>query len=72
MNATKEQVKGAMAFVMAVADAIKELGTVPNGHLYANLMGHMSLENYQKVIDLLKRSGVVTESASHLLTWVGK
>lgn len=67
---TKEEVKAALSAVMVIGNAIKELGSVPNGHLYANLMGSMSLESYSKVIDLLKRTGLVSES-NHLLTWVG-
>ena len=54
-----------------VAQAIKEAGSIPSGHLYAACMPHMSLNAYQLIIDLLKRSKAVTES-NHLLTWVGK
>lgn len=65
------QEKAAMAIVLAVGEAIKELGSVPNGHLYAQLMGRMSLETYNKVIALLVKVGAV-KNENHLLTWVGK
>jgi hypothetical protein len=54
---------------MAIADAIRELGSVPSGHLYARLMGYMDIEAYTEVIQALKRAGVVSER-DHLLTWV--
>ena len=65
------QEKAAMAIVLAVGEAIKELGSVPNGHLYARLMGQMNLETYNKVIALLVKVGAV-KNENHLLTWVGK
>lgn len=54
----------------AVADAIRELGRVPNGHLYANLMSRMSLETYTKIIDILKGAGLIEERANELI-WKG-
>jgi hypothetical protein len=66
-----DQEKAAMQIVMAVGSAIKELHSVPSGYLYANLMGRMSLDTYNKVIDILVRSGSVQQS-NHVLTWVGK
>lgn len=65
------QEKAALQIVLAVGEAIKELGSVPSGHLYARLMGHMSLEVYNKVIALLVKTGAVKQE-NHLLTWVGK
>lgn len=42
---------------MAVADAIKELGEVPSGHLYARLMAHgCTLENFESIVRMLTRS----------------
>ena len=64
-------VKAALGILRAVADAIRELGEVPSGHLYAHLMGKLSLEQYEQVIGVLKQAGLITES-NHLLTWVGK
>jgi len=54
----------------AVGEAIRDLGSVPSGHLYARLMGHMDLDTYNKLIGLLKQANLVEES-NHLLTWVG-
>ena len=72
MNITKEKIQATIEAVRAVADAIKELGTVPSGHLYARLMGFCTLEQYQKLIDILVNAGLVTVGADHLITWKGE
>jgi len=68
---TQNDVKAALGILSAVADAIRELGEVPSGHLYAHLMSKLSLEQYEQVIGVLKQASLITES-NHLLTWVGK
>ncbi len=35
----KAEAKAAIQVVMAVGDAIRELGSIPSGHLYAQLIG---------------------------------
>lgn len=60
----------ALSMVAAVAEAIRELGSVPSGHLCARLMNHMDLAAYQRMIGHLKNAGLVSESAD-LLTWTG-
>jgi hypothetical protein len=67
---TKQQVLAIFESVRAIADLVKLLSPVPSGELYARVMGHMSLESYDKVIGTLKRAELVSESG-HLLTWVG-
>jgi hypothetical protein len=71
MSETPEQAKAAVDVIMAVAEAIRELKTVPSGHLYARLMGYMDLQTYNRIIDTLKRVGAVSEK-NHVLTWVQK
>jgi len=71
MDMTKEQVKTAVEIVLAVGDAIRELEEVPSGHLYAHLQGRLTLEEYTRIISILKNAGLVTET-SHLLRWVAK
>lgn len=65
------QEKAAIEVILAVGSAIKELGSVPSGHLYVTLMGRMSLETYDKLIGILVKTGAV-KLENHLLTWVGK
>lgn len=61
----------AFQILAAVAEAIRELRSVPSGHLYAQLMGRMDFETYTKIIDRLKGAGLVAENKSNLLTWIG-
>lgn len=67
---SKDQARAAVQVVAALAETIRELGEVPNGNLYAHVMGTLSLGEYEKVIALLKRAGLVAEE-NHLLRWVG-
>ncbi len=69
-SVTKEQVAGAIKAIAAVAEAIRELGSVPSGEFYARLLGHMSLETYTAIIARLKGAGLVEEKG-HVLTWIG-
>lgn len=57
--------------IAAVAETIRELGQIPSGHLYAQVLGFMSFESYGKVIGVLKGAGLVEETPTHLLRWVG-
>jgi effector-binding domain-containing protein len=68
---TTEQIKATLETLRAVADAIRELKTVPSGVLYARVMGHFNFETYKAVIGTLVRAGLVKEHDSHLLEWVG-
>jgi len=70
VNATKEQVAAALNTVAALAEAIRGLGSVPSGVLYAHVMSHMSLAGYESAIGVLKRAGLVSEE-NFLLTWCG-
>ena len=56
----------------SVAMTIHELKTVPSGTLYAQLMGHMSLETYQSLVDCMKNIGLIKETPEHLLVWIGE
>lgn len=68
---TPERVKAALNIVQAIAETIREIGRIPSGHLYAQLMSRMSLSEYENIIDILKRAGVV-EVKNYELIWIGK
>jgi hypothetical protein len=73
MNATqptKDEVLAGLMAVKAVADTIKELGSVPSGHLYAALMGKLNFESYMHIIEILKGAGLVRETMAHELEWI--
>lgn len=54
----------------AVGECIRDAGPLPSGHLYARLMGKMTLERYQQIIAVLKNAEMVKEE-HHELTWIG-
>lgn len=70
-NASQAEKKAALAIVLAIAGTIKELGSVPSGHLYNSVMHRMSLDNYNAVIGLIEQAGMI-RIQNHLITWVGK
>ncbi len=63
----------ALKVATIIAEAIAEFGStgVPSGHLYANLTGEITLEDYTAVIEALKRTGLIEEKG-HVLRAVGK
>lgn len=72
MKPTAEQLKTALDQVQALAEAIRESRSgIASGNLYAVVMGHMSLDGFTQAIELLKRTGLVTENVHHVLTWAG-
>lgn len=71
MNATPAaDIEAAVQIASAIAGAIKDLGEVPSGHLYARVMGHMSLQTYELILTMLQRAGLI-EVKNHLITWTG-
>ena len=66
----EEQTKATIEVIKAVAEAIKTLGQVPSGHLYARLMGSLTLDQYQTIIDILEK-GRLIKVEHHLITWLG-
>jgi hypothetical protein len=67
----KQGVKAAVAVVFALSEAIRELGEVPAGNLYTRLQDKISLEVFERSVDLLVSAKLVRRDASHLLVWVG-
>lgn len=68
-NESNKQLNAALNVVQAIAETIREIGEVPSGHLYAMLMHKLELHEYEEVIEILKRTGLVTETPAHLLRW---
>ncbi len=65
MSATEKRIT---EIVFVLAETIKELGTVPSGHLYAACMANVSFDEYTLAISAMKRLNWITEK-SHLITW---
>lgn len=70
MRVTAQEVQAVIETVKAVNDAIKELGTIPSGLLYAHLMGVMDIHTYNRIIELLQRAGTI-KVRNHLITYCG-
>lgn len=58
--------------IKTIALCIKEAGTIPSGHLYAAVMGHMDLDSYNRIIDRLKSYNMIRVDGNHLITWIAK
>lgn len=56
--------------VLTITETIRQLGTVPEGHLYARVMSYMSLETFNGVLGIIERAGLISRRA-HLITWTG-
>lgn len=66
-----KQAKAALSAMIALTEAIRELGSVPSGHLYATVMGQMSLEVYESLLGRIVGTGLVEKQPSGLLVWRG-
>lgn len=65
----KARMQAGFTLLHAIAETIRFLGEVPSGDIYARLAGRITLGDYEQAISILKRSGLVTETRSHLLRW---
>lgn len=71
MQTSTNQVKAAASAIFALAEAIRELRSVPAGTLYATVLGHMDLATFDSFIARLCGSGLVRREPNHLLVWTG-
>jgi hypothetical protein len=67
----QHDVTATIRIVSAFGQAIRDLGSVPSGHLYATVMGSLNLTEYQAAIGILIKAGLV-EDRHHLLVWIGR
>lgn len=68
---TPNQEAAAIMICQHVADAIRELRTVPAGHLYAAMMGKgFTLADFNAIIGTLTRAKLIA-NRGHVLTWIG-
>lgn len=65
---TEQQISAIRRTACAILEAITAAGDygIPSGHLYANLMGIMSIDTYNYFINYLVRAGKITDKG-HLL-----
>lgn len=68
---TKAQAAAAIQIVFALSEAVRDLGEVPAGTLYAASLDKLSLEDFEAAVGILTRSGVVRRDGD-LLVWNAK
>ena len=70
--ATKKQLAAGLDIAFAAAEFIRtsQSQEVPEGHLYAHLMGVLDLGTFEKLVQCLVRTGLVRKERN-LLRWVG-
>jgi hypothetical protein len=73
MDTKNQKIQSWVGLCLALLEVIKAHGEegIPSGHLYARLMGKLSLDQYQSAINLLVDSGRITNKG-HLLQVVEK
>ncbi len=67
---SRDQINGYLAIIIETLYEAGDAG-FPSGHLYAAMMGHVSLDEYQGLLAVAKQIEIVKES-SHLLTLTDK
>ena len=67
----KAAVQAAVELTVTIGRAVREVGEIPSGHLYAAVCGRLSLAQYEAIIDTLVGAGAVRRRG-HLLVWAGK
>lgn len=65
---TRAQLSAYLDGIKALADMVKVKGSIPSGHLYAMVMGHIDLSCYENMIGVLIRADVIRKTGD-VLTW---
>jgi hypothetical protein len=63
MTVTRAEVRAILAVADAIVDAVRATGTAgaPAGHLYAIMMAHCTLDQFNQFMDLLVRTHRITK-----------
>jgi len=67
---SKDEIARAIRTLAAIADAIRELGSVPSGHLYSRLQDRFTLGQYEAILRRLTEARLI-KVENHLVTWIG-
>lgn len=68
MSMTRNELHAGLKALAALAEAIRELKTVPSGHLYTQVMGYLDINAYESAIRTLCNAGVIRKSGD-MLHW---
>lgn len=69
MSAYKAQLLAAIEVMNTIVEIVQSTGNngCPSGHIYAALMGTMSIDTYERMINLLVEAGKIKRGPMHLL-----
>lgn len=67
----KQQISAAIEAISAIGRIIKDVKRIPSGHLYAQLMGVLSLDKYEATIAILKKGQLIKEENNELI-WIAE
>ena len=67
---TSAELRNALDLMFAVSETIRELGEVPSGVLYSQLLGRVTYEGYQGLLRALTNTKLI-KVENHLITWIG-
>jgi hypothetical protein len=67
---TPAEISAALGMTAAVAEAIRAAGEIPEGTLYAMLVGKVTIGGFQRMIGVLRGAGLISVT-NHLCRWTG-
>jgi hypothetical protein len=62
----------ANVILAAILETVAEVNDAPSGHMYAALMGKVSLDDYNELLGIARNVGLVTVSPAHLVSITDK
>ena len=65
----QQQINTAIEAVASIGRIIRDAKRIPSGHLYAQLMGVLSLDKYESIIAILVKGNLI-KIESHELIWI--
>ena len=65
---TREQLRAGIDALLALCEAIRSLGSVPSGVLYAHVMGVMSIDAYASAVATMKSTAMTKSSRTFFLS----
>jgi hypothetical protein len=67
---TKQQLDQALTALFAVSETLREVGEIPSGVLYSQLMNVTSFEGYERMLGILKGAGLIAVE-NNVIRWIG-
>jgi len=70
MKTQTDQISTALSLTSSIVEVVAKAGEIPAGHLYAPLIGVLSLDAFERLIGLLCRAGLLRRDGD-LLIYIG-